>query len=78
MAATPTFFIGVFVGNSLQDAEIVTATGNPQIVRTVVDQMLDEIEQLATKNPILSAVDEGRRNALGLIRSKLPDGEVPK
>lgn len=60
-------FIALYRGQTVAKAELVAVTADPEIVRRFAAEMLDE-EADVDGDPVKTAVRDGRRRALELVR----------
>lgn len=64
-------YIAVYYGISIEEAQMVAVSADPRLLAYVTGEMLeDEIIFQHSPNPVASALDEGRRNALHLIQQE--------
>jgi hypothetical protein len=65
-------FVAVYRGRTIGEAEIISVSADPQLVALVTAQMLDAEPNRASEepDPALTALRQGRRRALHLIREE--------
>ena len=66
-------FVAVYHGESIRDAKMIAVSGDCNLVAHVSTQMLDDplCINLDTNDPVLLALNKGRRSALRLVRGEL-------
>ena len=65
-----TNFVAVYRGKTIRDAKMIAVSGDPALVAHVASELLDDPFCLndAGDDPILSALNQGRRRALRLVQ----------
>ena len=67
-----TSFIAVYRGNSISDAKMIAVSGSHSLVAYVASEIMSDALYLddASDDPILSALNQGRRAALRLVKEE--------
>lgn len=65
----PHTFIALYRGQTIGSARVVAVSADPDVVIRFADELLQK-NRRAELDPIMSAVDEGRREALQLVRDE--------
>jgi hypothetical protein len=66
-----TTFIAVYRGRTIGESKLVAVTADPSIVGSIVEKILDMPDAPATNaedDPALEALQQGKRQALRIIR----------
>jgi len=63
-------FIAIYRGAEIDTAKMVAVSADPDLVVQVVSQLLESPQSTgeAVSDPVLASLDQGRRQALRLIR----------
>ena len=71
-------FVAVYHGESMRDAKMIAVSGDCSLVAHVSTQMLDDplCINLDTDDPVLLALNEGKRSALRLVRGETSHAEA--
>ena len=65
-----TNFVALYRGDTVQSARLVGVTGDPMVIAEVSARLLQESSK-QDADPVISSMQEGRRNAIRLIRREL-------
>ena len=67
-----TSFIAIYRGNSISDAKMIAVSGSHSLVAYVASEIMSDALYLddASDDPILSALNQGRRAALRLVKEE--------
>jgi len=61
-------YIAVFRGRSVSNAQLIAVSADPQLVARVAGELLeDNTSSAATQDPVINALNSGRRCALRLV-----------
>lgn len=69
----PTSFLALYRGESVGSAQLVAVSADPDLVREFADRLLAS-DRDGPGDPVTDAVDEGRREALKLVRDEAQEG----
>lgn len=70
-----TTFVALYRGQTISDAKLIGVSAEQQLVRSVAHALLNE--DIPHNDPVLSTVDQGRKNALQLIAdNQIQTGET--
>lgn len=61
-----TTYLALYRGETVANAKLVTVSAHPEIVSEFAERLLELPS--AANDPVIGAVEEGRRNALWLVR----------
>lgn len=64
-----TTFLALYRGESVGDAKILALTAEPGLVREFAARLLHEPATNEASDPVLEALERGRRQALRLVKS---------
>lgn len=66
-----TSFVALYRGNNIKEAKMIAVTGDPAVVAHVVAELLaDPPQQSKTTDPVLRAIESGRKHALRIIKDE--------
>lgn len=67
-----TSYIALFRGNSIEDAQIIAVSADPDVVSRFASELLEDPNYSEAKNPdpILKPILEGKRQALRMIEDR--------
>ena len=69
-----TTFLAVYRGKTVDDAKMVAVTADPTLVTIVATHLLDTPQ--SNDDPVLTALDRGRKQALRLITRESRDARA--
>jgi hypothetical protein len=69
-----TMFLALYRGKTVDDAQMVAVTADPTIVTLVAKQLLYTPQ--SNDDPIITAIDRGRKHALRLITRETRDARA--
>jgi hypothetical protein len=68
-----TTYVVVYRGRTVAESRLVALSADPTLVADVISRILAE-KQSEDTDPIITRLDQGRREALQLIRQEASDG----
>lgn len=66
-------FLALYRGQSVGDAELVTVSTDPELVGRFADELLEERGPIP-EDPVVSAIREGERRGLRIVRDEAEEG----
>lgn len=67
MSAKTHSFVALYVGDSIANARLISASADSSLVRWVAERLLHDEQQETEPDAHVRAIQEGRRKALSLI-----------
>jgi len=67
MSAKTHSFVALYVGDSIANARLISASADSSLVRWVAERLLHDEQQETESDAHVRAIQEGRRKALSLI-----------